>query len=404
MKKFLLLIFLISIIAASAQNTSIGDLSLYRNDYDSKETLQAELNLNIHTTNQLTQSNFILSKDNKIIPISLFLEKLSNEHYFVYFDIPDLNAGVYDFDAKDLRYINQEDGLLKQASIKKSFNILNNTLNSSSVSIDQGIILMNTKLNIINNLNPLNITIEAPSYTNISRKLLLNDKLSLNIKVLDEDYQIKILYDNKEYKIPVLNINKNLTNNSVVLNPGKDSIIFLNSSSGNDFPNLIILNKDAVIYNPLFVKNTWNFPIYNLTFSIVGDIKEILSLDKNNIDIIKPNEEIKQIVIINQNKNPSKNSYKGSIVLKLDKNTLSYLDLNVNFNEKINGNKNFTYVSNHTFVNKTKTQVNEPKSKNSFIKIFIIIVIIVTVIYFIFKRKIKKEESFEEHFYKFKKP
>ena len=122
MKRLIIILFFLFLMnLAYAQEAT---LDIFRETYTSKETLQAELNINVNPVNQITASNFILSNENnEIIPISLFLEKLSQNKYFAYFNLPELPYGVYTFEVKDIRHV--EDTVLKQASVKKTFTILN---------------------------------------------------------------------------------------------------------------------------------------------------------------------------------------------------------------------------------------------------------------------------------------
>ncbi len=412
-KKFLiLLLFLITLInLANAES----NFNILKASYNSGETLQAELNLSVNPVNEITQSNFVLTnQNNETIPIPLFLEKTSNKYYFTYFNLPNLEPGIYNFEARDVRYIDEEDSLLKQLYFKKQFNLLNNTLDSTSVSIYPGIILFNQKLTITNNLNPLNITIEAPDYTNLSNTYLLINKIILDIKLYDQAYNIKVDYKDKEYNIPVVSHNEevisNTTNFTNILEvPSVDSIVFLNSTLGYTFPKEIFIKKDISIYNPFYIKNVWNYSIYNLTFTITGSLAEIVGLDKYTLEELKSNEARKQILIINENKNPSKDYYFGSILVTSPQKTASYLNLNINFIEEQNNltlNNNITNIGFKPNQTINQTQTNYPEKNNSpiiFIVIFIIIIIALFLIYILFKKKINKEESFEEHFYKFKR-
>ena len=399
MRKLLFILFLILLI--NAVNAQEINFNIFRDSYTAKETLQAELILNINPVNKITESNFILTnQNNNIIPIPLFLEKISENNYFVYFNVPELNSGVYNFQVNDIRYIDQEE--LKQISVKKTFTLLNSSQDNTSISINPGIILNDRKLEIINNLEPINIIIETPDFVNLSREVLLKDKLILNIKIYEKDYNIKIIYNNKQYTIPVLNLNKNLAD--IILKPPKGAIIFLNSSQGIIFPKEINLEKEITIYNPFYIKNTWNFDIYNLNLTVIGNLKGILKLDKNIIQSIKPNETIQVNAIINQGKNPLINNYKGSVIIS-NQDIISYLNLNVNFilKQEKNITKNETVFKIINLTNQTQIykQVKK-KTASNFIKVFIIILILVLIIYFIFKMKITKKESFEE-IYKFKK-
>ena len=130
--------------------------------------------------------------------------------------------------------------------------------------------------------------------------------------------------------------------------------------------------------------------------------EEEFRLNNYNIDI-DTDEASQQIAIINENKNPLKANYKGSIVATLNKDVLSYIDLNINFVSKINSTDNTNTVV-YNISNKSKiVNTNKENSKSNSILVIFAIIAVIEIIYLIFKRKIKKEESFEEHFYRFKK-
>jgi len=410
MKILFIIIFLILLTNYGEAQQEPATLTISRDSYASKETLQAEFIVNIDLANQVTTSNFFLTDEfSESIPLAIFMERISKNYYIIYFNIPELSYGKYNFEARDVRYI--EDDILKQFSVKKTFMLLNQSLDNISVSVKPGVILEDGKLEIINNnLEPVNITIEAPLNMNLSKKLILNDRITLNVKLEEKDYFIKIIYANKNYLIPVLakNISKNET--IIILNPPANSIIFLNSSLGDKFPKEINIEANKTIYNPLYIKNNWNFPLSNLSFTLTGNLKEILTLDKFNFDEIQANGVLEQIVIINENKNLSKDRYKGAIVVSSKEGTISYLNLDFNIvMEELDIIKNETKTIDVTYynfsnVNQTSNKVKEEKKGSTFIKIFIILLVLATIIYFIFKRKIRKEETFGEHFYKFKKP
>ena len=405
MKKFLIFIlFLLLINVVNAEDPAL--FSILRNSYNAQETLQAELRLSVNLVNKVTESNFFLSdENNNVIPIALFLEDISKSYYFAYFNIPNLQPGAYNFEAKDIRYIDNADGLLKQYSIKKTFVILNQTSDTSSISISPGIILSNGKLELKNNLNPINITINAPPNANLSKVLFLMDKVLLDVKLLESNYNIEILYGNKKYIIPVLT-NQKPQENVLILTPPKNSVIFLNSSLGKTFPKVINLNKNQSLRNPLYAKNVWNLPIYNLTIKITGDLKDILNLEENKVSSLDPNETTMYFVLINTSKY-KKETYTGDLTIYSNQDILSSLTFNINLFNKLNLTnltiKDEVRVIN--FTNYTNTPLpQDSNSPSSFIKIFLIVAVLIVAVYFIFRKKIKKEESFEEHFYRFKKP
>jgi len=115
----IILFFLIMCIGVSAEDININ---IPRGDYSVGETFQAEIFFNIDVLNEVTVSNFELRNfNNAKIAIPLFLEKLGNNYYFVYFNLPDVEKGEYKFKVKDISYVDQ--GVLKETSGYENINI-----------------------------------------------------------------------------------------------------------------------------------------------------------------------------------------------------------------------------------------------------------------------------------------
>jgi len=122
MKKVVILLFAL-IILATAVNALDIIISIPRTDYQAGETIQAEVFLSDISTQDLTLSNFeFLNENNEKIQVALFLEKLSNTHYFVYFNTPtNIQKGNYKFKVKNVNYISEN--ILKQTSAEEPFYI-----------------------------------------------------------------------------------------------------------------------------------------------------------------------------------------------------------------------------------------------------------------------------------------
>ncbi|MEK6933128.1 MAG: hypothetical protein AABW56_05045 [Nanoarchaeota archaeon] len=409
MKKTLLLIITLSILLINLVNAqSEGNLNVLRENYYFGETIQSNLFVNITTVDKITQEKlFLINQNNQEIPTSMFLEKISNSYYFIYFNLPELFPGFYRLELRNVRYIDETDGILKELTLQDQFSISNNT--NISVSINPGIIIKNSLLEITNNAFPINITIEAPPYTNLSKSYKLIVPLKLNVRISDEDYNIKLFYEDVYYNIQVINLNKNLIENTTEVQPTPpiNSILFSNSTLGNYFPKEIILDKKSSIYNPFYIKNTWNYTLDNITIKVSGILAEVLVLDKNNFESIDNGETIKIIASINQNKNPRLDNYLGSITVTSLQNTVSYLSLGIRFaSPEPNLTKNETIIQNITKKNETINQIppkNDKKSSLGIVTIILAILLILFLIYLIAKKKFIRTESFEEHFYKFKR-
>lgn len=404
MKKILiLLIFLIPIV--SAQDISI---SLSKENYNQYETLQAEIFVNLSLVDKLTASNFaLIDYNNKTIPVSIFLEEISDRHYFIYFDIPKLNNATYRFLVKDVKYI---DEILKKSSVSKEFYLSN----LSSISISPAVFnrLNSTILKIRNHGDHINITLTSDDL-NLSKSISLKDDFSLDIKIPNNlnNFNLRIDYGGLYYLIPVIpyqeRINEFKKDEEVkpLLLPPKNAIVFLNSTSGYYFNDKIFLTEDSSPEGPFYIKNTWIFPIKNITFAIKGDLKEIARLNTVLIPVLQPDETFRQYIWLNENKNPQKLNYFGNIEIESEDGLFYILPLNVIFVEEIASdggisnksdlitNRSFGSKPNQTSLDK---KINAGKNKNLILPFLLLILVILAVFVYILLRKNKRKRSFDE--------
>ena len=407
MKTFLL-IFLLILPLTYAQEIT---LNIPRDNYTIKETLQADVTINVNPINEIKTSNFILLDENGVkIPIALFIDKLSNDHYFIYFNIPELQPGYYKFLVDDIRYINKT---LKQVSQDKIIYIDNSTI---SLSINPGIILQETILEFRNNGIPIKINITSPSFTNLPRELDLYDFKRYNIKfpLGSYDSEIKLDYADKSYIIKLLvpykeesleNFEEEINQTQVITLQEEENIIFLNSTLGTRFPGKIIIEKISSPNNPFYVKNNLDLKLTNLKFSLTGNLNQIIRLNLTNVDHIDKDEIIKQYIWVNENRNSTSKNYNGYITIMSDEGYSNKLYLNIDIKEeKI---KETIKIENKTLSNLTNNQsINKSQEKNNTLLntsfLLILIIIVSMIIYFIKKSK-KKTKSFEEYTSKLKR-
>ncbi|MBS3134552.1 terpene cyclase/mutase family protein [Candidatus Woesearchaeota archaeon] len=125
MKKSLLYILFLLFITISVHASSIT-ITTPRDTYSIKETVQVEIITDIKPLNQISIQNLKLTNESTEIPVQYFIEKLSDQHYFVYFNIPDVEKDKYKFQIKNIQYV--EDGFLKQKTEIKEIYI--NKINS----------------------------------------------------------------------------------------------------------------------------------------------------------------------------------------------------------------------------------------------------------------------------------
>ena len=111
--------FLLFIVGVSAFDANI---ITYRSVYNPGETFQAEVLLDEAPSGSLTHINFDLYREKSIAAL-IFVEKLNDRHYFIYFNIPDAEGGTYYFRLKNVKYLEGE--ILKSFNKNKEFKISN---------------------------------------------------------------------------------------------------------------------------------------------------------------------------------------------------------------------------------------------------------------------------------------
>jgi hypothetical protein len=402
MIKKILVLFLILLPIITAQNITI---SISKNNYFQYETLQAEVLFNLSLANQITASNFVLvDKENESIPASIFLEEISKDHYFIYFDLPRLDNGTYYFLVKDVKYT---DTTLKKISKSKEFYLSND----SSISIFPAIFnkINYTILKITNHANPINLTLKAEEI-NLSKTLFLNQILNIdfNIPKNIDNFNININYGDRFYSIPVVPYKEtppNLTREEIkpliVPQPPSDAIIFLNSSFGTYFNNKINLTKDSSPRGYFYIQNLWTYPVKNIQFKLTNDLSQAARLNLSFISQMNPNETLMQCLWINENQNLTKSKYFGNIEIKSEQGTSTFLPLEIIFLEEktTNISEENTLSFNGTVVNQTKKGIiKEEKKQNKNLIIIILLLVLalfIIFIYFIFKKR-KRKQEFDE--------
>ena len=115
-----LYLFFIFVFSFSAYASDINILN-YRDEYRQLETFQAEIIFDKEPLSDLSTLNLEFSKDNRAIGTLAYIEKLGNKRYFVYFDIPDADAGNYKFRIKNVNII--DNGVLRRISEEKTIKI-----------------------------------------------------------------------------------------------------------------------------------------------------------------------------------------------------------------------------------------------------------------------------------------
>ena len=395
-KIIFILIFILNAYLVSAE------INLARTSYIPGETVQAELNFNYKPENEFTINDInIYSKEGAKISVGLFLIKLDNYHYYVYFNIPNIKPSNYTLRLDNYFYI--KDNILYETSEQSILQIKEAA--DPIIGVNPGIIKLNIQernyfsVNIKNNGNKIaNISIKSSNGFVADEFFIINPGESKSVEVIDinsnRNENLKISYNNLSYMIPIWVISeiieeKKLENITTIA--PSDAIKFIES---NNIINLTLSNNDSV-EGGLRLKNFYDKPLYNLKFKLTNNLNEIIRLNLTNLDVINPGEIKKQYLWVNENKLLKKN-YSGNLILSNELVTASF-PIYINYKE-ITIAKTTTLIENVTKnITANQTFIEQPKKKSKvWIFVLVLIVIIILLLIFLFYKKKPKQQTFEE--------
>jgi hypothetical protein len=313
----LILFLLINFVSASPI-----EVEFFKDSYFAGETVQAEIYIE-NLDYGLDDEMITFSKNNSFFPINPNLIKLSNDHYFIYFDLnANLESGDYDLNFNNIIY--RVDDILSQDDFEFHLNV--QKTNDSILTINPGIIKVenietnnNFNLYISNKGNESILASLIPSSSFIelsSSEVNLNSGLSEMIYIYLSQYligdaeieHIELIYGDRSYSIPIW---------------FKTETVEAISTEGNlyfaedfEFFNRSIYFNESIIGGYLKVKNSFNFSLEDIVFSMDDSLKEVVNLEVDHLDVIEANENFKLYIDINENKNVKEGKYEGYIYLK----------------------------------------------------------------------------------------
>src|SRR3989338_7672250 len=136
--KFLYTYIFLFLILASFSYAQL-DVYVARQTYVPGETVQIALNFTYPPLKDFTVFDFVLlDKYDRPVSIGLFSKKISNQFYYLYFDVPNLNVGTYNLVVKNYKYI--KDNVVYETS--KNIPLQINQPREPIVSVDPVVITL----------------------------------------------------------------------------------------------------------------------------------------------------------------------------------------------------------------------------------------------------------------------
>lgn len=416
MKLIYLILFILITSLVNAEN---ADFQFNKQDYSSFETVQVRANFSVDLSKDISLTNVKLyNSENKIIPLGISLNKINNKEYFIYFDLPSLEPGSYNFGFYDVFY--NENNQLKKNNFTKTFNLIDNTENILSIrpAFVSGnvkgfeeypftLILRNKGINDLN----INFETEGEFFYTEQNNFVLNPGVSKNVNVKTNLFnkdgtnfngKLIVNYNSLFYEIP-FNVKRTLildNKTPTIEEPIKfDDMEIINESFeiadlyGNELNSdiEITVQEDETSIGDFSIVNYAN-PVYNITLTL-GGLQKFATINPVFIEEIPSNGIYPFTLIINQEKNLD-NNYTGEILIKSGNGFESSLPLKLILRYK----EIKPIVKKNETLPPIITPPQNPENKNTIVLIVLVVVvlIIILLIIYLYKKNKYKEQKFNE--------
>ena len=314
----LLYFFLILIINICIAN---AEINIFKEIYSPKETFQAELIFQ-NLVEEIKAEDIIIRKsDNQPTNIGVLFSKITNEKYFIYFDIPEIEEGDYLLIVRHVKYL--EDGILKKIDFNEKFTIKKEVNNL--ISVKPSFIIFNSrdknffKVEIKNNgenIENIKISEESNSTNLFNNNLTIakNSEDSFYFSLLEagiserDKVNIKLSYGEKVFLIPVY-LTKELTKGQL--------LIYKNIENKEQVENYYVeIPFGNYAEASLFLENNQDKNLSNLTISLNDNLKDLIKLGFYNVDFFENNKNLQLNLFINQDRNSEKGTHSGNLMIK----------------------------------------------------------------------------------------
>ncbi len=199
------------------------------------------------------------------------------------------------------------------------------------------------------------------------------------------------------------------------------AINFYNDITQDDAINSLInpeLYEKKELQGFLYVKNTGSGNLTNIAFYLTGNLAEIMVINVTRKNVLEPDEIIHQFIIVNGDKNPRYDEYRGELIASSDELNKSFSMIFVIkrgsreesplirqsrslFTEEVTAlpEEDYSVASQPEDEEKIIIQ-KEPPYK---VIASLLIIVIIVLIYFLARRSSKREISFREYISKIDK-
>ncbi len=400
MKYFLIILLLIPFVYAQE------DLIISKQSFSPRETFQAE----IFMTNVKPSDVSILNPVGYRSNIGVNLIKITNDHYFVYFNIPEVDTGDYTLKVKESEMqfkinpkipevISFSPALIKY-TLKDSplykVTVSNHNIKSKTIEIKTSNTAVKSSVNSL-----ILAAKSSKSFYVTLGKTQKNTLASLSIS----NYKIPIWFIVDDETIPFLE--KTIADLPEIKEQGLK--FYTKSDDQNIYLNYLTkeMQESTPITGSIYFKNFLDETLNNIKISLTGNIQDIVEIEPLEFESLSPNEEKQLDIVVNENRLLLEDSYSGDLIISSDKYSFK---LPMNFIKvEIAEEPEFLAIEETTepikelnLTEQITTDEEEPEPKTKWIYLLSIIILLIIFLYLAFKKPKTKKQTFKQFIKKIK--
>lgn len=391
MRYILLMLLLIPLVYAQDQ------IILSKDSYLEKEMFQAEVLMNDIKPYDVSILNSLGYKSS----VGINLLKLTKNHFFVFFEVPQLDPGNYTLKIKEeLKQfqVNEErikisisTGAVKYTEEDSPFfkiTLINNEVKSQTIGISSSSLSLTPSLN--------SIILPGKSSKSFNIKL---DKQSFNfLTVLSiDDFNLPVWYIMNEEIVPFFEVKVEPEE------PKEEKGLEFYTKSGTKLNYITKEIQESIpIIDSIIFKNALNITLNKLKISLTGNLEGIINLGSTEVEVLVPNEEKKLDITVNENRILLEESYSGDLLISSENYTFK-LPIDFKVVEKAEEPEALTVeetteeLPEEPEVNKTITpEVVEEKLAGKWIYLIILIAVLIIFAYISLRKPKAKKTSFKD--------
>ncbi|MBI1972544.1 hypothetical protein HYS50_00905 [Candidatus Woesearchaeota archaeon] len=422
-KGMIFLWVLLVVVQGISAEQEIADIQLMKEQYGAGETVQLKI-ITQALERPLKADQLALYIGGVKKPIAPFFTRYTENTYLLYFDLPVESDGPAYFKVERILYRGSEG--LKEYMVEKEIPIVKEP--ASVLSIIPAFIVLDKnqeeiQVQIENRKGDALFNISAsPSIThayNILQTITVGSKrifkLRVDQNILEPDAAITIEHAGQQYTIAVLKrqeMQGQPPSNQTQTQQEKRLAFMAAKPEVRK-----TITKDTSLFGTLSLKNEGNATIEGIVLELTGNVKSITAIDTTLIPALQPGEALDITLTINKDQEGAPGVYEGNLVARADTVQAAFpiaitieakqpsqpinrtnIDLDLKTTEQVSRDQEFD-------INFSQRQ--QPEREIAYplglIIVTLFLIIIAVGFYVLKKKKVVKEETFDEYLKKIRK-